>query len=113
MRRERDRKEEWRQRQQKFYSSIVWQNMQQYIMKRAGGLCEECLRQGFYKPATLVHHIKPVTSHNITDADITLNPDNLIALCEDCHRRAHRKRPPLRYTVDENGNVTLIPDADL
>ena len=112
MTRERDRKEEWRKRQQKFYSSIVWQNMQQYIIKRAGGLCEDCLAKGRYVPATLVHHIKPVTSHNITDPDITLNPDNLRALCEECHRRIHRKSP-LRYTIDENGNVTVLPDADL
>lgn len=63
-----------------------------------------CLKNGIYKAATLVHHIKPVTAENVHDPDITLNPENLMTLCVDCHAAIHSTR---RYYIDENGNVTV------
>lgn len=66
-----------------------------------------CLKNGIYKAATLVHHIKPVTAENVHDPDITLNPENLMALCVDCHAAIHSTR---RYYIDENGNVTVAGD---
>lgn len=41
-------------------------------------------------PMKHVHHIKPVKSH----PELALNPDNLISVCEDCHKLIHywRKR---------------------
>ena len=97
--------EQWRGEQIAFYSSPAWKNLREYIKKERGGLCEMCLRRGKYTAATLVHHIKPVTAENVNDPEITLNPENLMALCDDCHAAIHSTR---RYTIDENGNVSAI-----
>ena len=96
-------KETWRTEQIAFYSTVAWKNLREYILKERGGLCEMCLKKGIIKAATLVHHIKPITPQNVNDVDITLNPDNLMALCNDCHAAIHSKR---RYKIDENGKVT-------
>ena len=94
---------QWREEQIAFYSTVAWKNLREYVLKERGGLCEMCLKKGIIKAATLVHHIKPVTHQNVHDVEITLNPDNLMALCTDCHASVHSTR---RYKVDENGKVT-------
>jgi len=96
---------QWREEQIKFYSSVAWKNLRENIIKERGGLCEMCLRRGRYTAATLVHHIKPVTAENVNDPAITLNSENCMALCTDCHASIHSDKG---YIIDENGNVTLI-----
>lgn len=77
------------------------------MMRQAQGLCQDCLKEGKITPAEEVHHIIPLTVNNIHDPQITLNADNLIALCRECHRKRHgaRKR---RYEVDEFGRIRGI-----
>jgi len=92
-----------------FYNSKEWEITRDYILKRDKYLC----RCG--KPATEVHHIKHLTPENIGDVSITMNPDNLVSLCRDCHFEEHRGehgkgrevREKNPYTFDENG--MLIP----
>ncbi len=48
-----------------------------YICERCGGL------------AKIVHHKKHITPMNINDFNITLNWDNLQALCLECHNSVH------------------------
>lgn len=43
-------------------------------------LCEECLRQGRVRAATLVDHIVPMA-----DGGARLDPDNWQSLCDECH----------------------------
>ena len=62
-----------------------------------------CLKRGMYSPADTVHHIIPLSPKNIHDPSITLNPDNLMALCRDCHAEVHRGTK--RIKVDEFGHV--------
>ena len=66
---------------QKFYDSKAWRStrMQQLRYKP---LCEECLRNGIYTPATLVDHIIP-----IKDGGAKLDFDNLQSLCQVCHEK--------------------------
>lgn len=94
----------WRQDQIAFYGSPAWKNLRTAIIKERGGLCENCLKKGIIRAATLVHHIKPVTPENVNNPEISLNPANLMALCVDCHAAIHSTR---RYIIDEKGNVTV------
>ena len=75
-------------------------------MKSVQGLCEDCMKEGKIVPAEEVHHIKPITPYTINDPNVTLNWDNLVALCREHHRQRHNGRPKPRYAIDEKGRVT-------
>lgn len=85
-----------------FYKTKAWQNCRDSYMKYKGGLCELCLAKGIYRPAEIVHHKIHLTPDNINDPAITLNWDNLQALCRDCHGEVHGGR---RYKLDAYGRV--------
>lgn len=63
--------------------------------------------------ADQVHHIIPLTDENVTNPEISLNQENLMPVCLDCHNQLHDRfgngSPALRdgYGFDSNGN--LIP----
>ena len=89
-----------------FYSSQQWQNCREYVKKRDSYLCQDCLRKGFVTPAEEVHHIIPLTPSNINDPSISLNAENLISLCRECHKARHgESQGERRYTIDEAGRV--------
>lgn len=69
-----------------FYNSKEWQNVREGILMRDNYLCKKC-----GNPATQVHHIRHITPSNIGDVSITLNAENLIALCDDCHKDIHKE----------------------
>lgn len=73
-------------------------------MKKVGGLCERCLKQGKITPAEVVHHKIYLNGQNIHDPKVSLSFDNLEALCWEHHEQEHKgiKR---RYTVDSFGRI--------
>jgi len=100
-----------------FYNSPAWKSTRKAYMKKAGGLCEECLKKGLYNPAVIVHHKTWLTPENINDPKITLSFDNLEAVCMDCHEEIHhdgiekaKGNMPKRYKVDALGRV-IVRDA--
>lgn len=90
----------------RFYKSLKWQNMRDNIIKRDKGLCVDCLKNGMITTAEEVHHIIPITESNINDPSITLNPDNLVSLCRECHKARHNNKSSKRFFVDEFGRVS-------
>ena len=89
-----------------FYKSTTWQKCREAAINRDHYLCQDCLKKGMITPAIEVHHIKPITPENINDPMITLNLDNLVSLCKECHKARHNHRQK-RYRVDEYGRVTV------
>lgn len=90
---------------QSFYHSKQWKEVRSYILTRDNYLCCRC-----GKPATEVHHIIHLTEANIGDTAITLNADNLISLCAECHKEQHyNDRYHREYYFDENGYLQRIP----
>ncbi len=69
-----------------FYRSKEWSQVRQYVLIRDKYLCRNC-----GAPAEEVHHIKHLTPDNIWDASVSLNPDNLVSLCRDCHFAVHKR----------------------
>lgn len=69
----------------KLYLSKAWQSLRDsYIAERRaidGGLCEECHEA----PGYIVHHKVSVTESNIDDVNVTLNRENLMYVCKNCH----------------------------
>ena len=91
---------------EQFYKSQEWQKCRNAYMKKVGGLCEDCLAEGRINPAEEVHHKVFLNMYNINDPNVTLNWDNLVALCREHHRQRHSGRPKPRYAIDEKGRVT-------
>ena len=87
-----------------FYKSKVWQRCRDDYMNHAGGICEECLARGIYRPAEIVHHLIEITPENIQDPKVTLNWDNLEAVCRECHAEKHGARVR-RYKIGGDGKV--------
>ena len=92
-----------------FYSSKEWQTVRFYCLLRDHHSCVKC-----GKPAEEVHHKIHLNPDNINDVTITLNPNNLICLCKDCHFAEHRQDkadgiakanglPVYEYEFDDNG----------
>ena len=104
-------RKEWREQVAAFYVSGVWIDCAR-AYRRAHPLCEECLRKREITPSEEVHHKERLTPENINDPMVTLNWDNLEALCGMCHRRrtAKERRESgrlRRWTVDDEGRVTV------
>ena len=100
-----------------FYASGPWQRVREYVLRRDRFMCQRCKR-----PADTVHHKVRLTPDNIHDPMISLNPDNLEAICDDCHKAEHdeerkkafimnpetimkREQIELDYRFDSNGNI--------
>lgn len=105
----------------KFYRSKQWEDVRDLVMKRDHGLCQRCARMGRMTAAVEVHHIEPLTPQNIGNPDVTLNLDNLTALCHQCHREIHRElgvgvdgsKPRMeepRVGFDMYGNIVELED---
>lgn len=91
---------EWAKR---FYKSKAWQRTRALAWSRDKGLCVDCMKRGLIKPAEEVHHIKELTPENIDDASVSLNLDNLVSLCRECHQDRHRGTS--RYRIMPNGEI--------
>lgn len=91
-----------------FYRSTAWEKCRKTYLERQNYVCERCGR-----PATLVHHRTYITPANVTDPYITLNPENLEALCMDCHNKEHFRARKTGYGTefDENGDLVRAPDV--
>ena len=86
-----------------FYVSWEWQQCRAAYIK-AHPLCERCAAKGLVSPAEQVHHKIRLTPENLRKPEITLNPENLEALCKECHRQEHRGT---RWRCDEMGHVEI------
>ncbi|MBR5299848.1 MAG: HNH endonuclease [Bacteroidales bacterium] len=88
-----------------FYKSREWENCRTAYLQQVGYWCERCKAKGIYEPARVVHHKIHLNESNYRDASISLNFDNLEALCQDCHNKEHFGRTDRRYEVDAEGHL--------
>ena len=85
-----------------FYRSKAWRDVSTAYMTSRFYLCERC-----GSPATICHHKIYLNAQNINDPEISLNPDRLECLCQDCHNKEHS----LRHTItrfDDSGNIVGV-----
>lgn len=92
--------------QKDFYRSKAWQRCRAAKMESVSGLCEDCLDIGLIRPAEIVHHLVFLDDINVNNPSVSLNLDNLRAVCRDCHAARHKDDPHCgRYRVDPSGNI--------
>jgi 5-methylcytosine-specific restriction protein A len=65
-----------------------WEKYRKYFLSQFP-LCQVCKKKGNVTPATVVHHIVPVTSH---DDVLFYDQENHMAVCRDCHERIHGRK---------------------
>lgn len=92
----------------KFYNSSLWKKTRDYIYNRESGVCQKC--KGEFGAGEIVHHIIHLNSNNINDPNITLNEENLILVCRECHARIHEGLPALEENLgfDYDGNLIEV-----
>lgn len=65
----------------RIYQDKRWPVVRKICIRRASGLCENCLRKGIIVRGVDVDHIKP-----IAQGGEPFDVDNLQLLCKDCHK---------------------------
>lgn len=89
-----------------FYCSREWEVCREAYLQKVNHLCERCKAKGIYEPAKIVHHKIYLNKENFTDPSVSLNFDNLEALCAMHHNLEHfGDKRESRYHIDENGNL--------
>lgn len=88
-----------------FYNSKEWRRVSTAYMSSKLYICERC-----GKPAQICHHKTWLNESNVLDATVSLNPDNLEALCIDCHNAEHGLRHDITV-FDDAGNVVEVKES--
>ncbi len=86
-----------------FYHCRAWKRLSKAFLTSKNYICERC-----GQPAEIAHHKIRLTAGNVADPDIALNPENLEALCLDCHNKEHFGRggaTAAGLAFDENGDI--------
>lgn len=101
-----------------FYHSKAWRKTRDKYYHHQHGLCERCARAGKLTQGEIVHHIQHLSPQNIDNPMITLNFDNLMLVCRDCHALEHgeiyeakEKAKPARVAFDVDGNVVELKEG--
>lgn len=94
--------------QKRFYKTAAWKKCRAAYISKVGGLCERCLKRGYYVPGYIVHHKEYIDLTNVTDPNVLLSFDNLEYLCMDCHNQEHHGEKK-RYIVCADGSVVAPP----
>lgn len=76
-----DNRTQWFGKYDAYLSSPEWARRRALVMRRAGGICEGCGEQA----ATQVHHL----TYDNVGAEFLWQ---LVAVCGDCHARAHEEK---------------------
>lgn len=79
-----------------FYKSREWVNLMQVLrLERLNSdgllICEHCGKPIVAKYDCIGHHVIELDEHNVTDANIALNPENIMLVHHRCHNKIHNK----------------------
>ena len=90
----------------RFYSSARWKKCRAAYLS-INPFCERCKRLGLVRPAELVHHKIYLDDSSYSDPGVSLNFENLEALCFDCHQAEHHRSKDCRDELyfDADGNL--------
>ena len=67
-----------------FYHSPQWRKLSRAFLLSRNYICQRC-----GAPAVIAHHKQHLTAANVSNPEISLNPNNLEALCLACHHAEH------------------------
>ena len=94
-----------------FYQSKPWINlMAQLRLERVNAdgdlICEHCGKPITRAYDCIGHHVIELNDRNVSDASISLNPENIMLIHHKCHNRIHQK-----LSMTDRRNVYLVYGA--
>ena len=69
------------------YAQYFWKELRKSILRRDNYKCRKCKISHNSKNKLIVHHIKFWSK----SPELRFEPNNLITLCEKCHKNIHKK----------------------
>jgi 5-methylcytosine-specific restriction endonuclease McrA len=92
---------------QHLLNSKEWLEVKRIVWRRAGGLCEQCKREGLIRAGKDCHHKVPVESANPDDPQamrrLAYDINNIELLCVEHHIKVHKEmRSHKKDKVAEN-----------
>lgn len=86
-----------------FYSSESWQQFRTAIIAERGPVCQKCKKVIANSFDCILHHTKELSPENVIDYNISLNPENILIVCHDCHDKVH-----IRFGYQPEHKVYII-----
>lgn len=74
-----------------FYASSEWQKLRIALIAERGSVCQRCDKSISNSIDLIAHHKTELTIENMTDANISLNPEKIELICHDCHDKEHHR----------------------
>lgn len=74
------------------YAKAAWKELAKSILKRDCYLCRECGAKHTPETKLIVHHIKEWSKY----PELRFEPENLITLCVNCHKKKHSRSKSIR-----------------
>jgi hypothetical protein len=94
---EKDKEDEaWWNRYEAHLQSPKWKALREKVIERANGICEGC----GHNRATQAHHL---TYERVGDEMLF----DLVAVCESCHSKVHRKKASLSHEAEDYNDGVL------
>jgi len=96
------------------YQSRQWRELRQALIIERGLHCQLCGRMVSHPSNLIGDHIEELTPDNVNNPAISLNPDNVQLICEDCHNQKHKrfgyntKAAYIVYGSPCSGKTTLV-----
>lgn len=96
-----------------FYRSDAWEKLiavlkNERVDESGQILCDYCHKPITLKYDCIAHHIVELTEDNYTNANVSLNPDNIILVHHRCHNKIHDK-----YGMMKERQVFIVYGAPL
>ena len=85
----------------KLINTRRWQYLRLQALSKSNYLCAVCLENDITTPAEEVHHVTPVQTGSTFEQmkRLCYDPNNLLAVCKECHKNEHIKLNS--YTAEE------------
>lgn len=74
-----------------FYVSKEWRKLCWILKIKANKRCQRCGAEVLDISYLIGHHKIELTSENVHDPNLSLNPDNIEVICPKCHNKEHRR----------------------
>jgi len=102
-----------------FYSSLRWIKLSRAFMKSKNYICEQCNNRQVMTAAMrygkrlrmICHHRIPLTEDNFRDVSISLNTENLMCLCINCHNNIHGNKAATVPGLVFNSSGQVVPKS--